>query len=471
MKKNNNKVKKLLIALLIVLPFFTTIFYKLENDYFWHIKAGEYIFKNGFLRHDVFSWYLYDKYWMSHEWLFELFLYLLKIIFGKLHVFVYSCLCLILLIFIMFYPNRNKITKNLPFTLFYIVFFFLIFLGFIQARPHLLSFSMFALVVYFLLDLYNNEESKKIYFLPLITILWSNYHGGSSNLPYLLCVMFIISGLFSFNFKKIEANKISSKQLKKYIVTMFLCMIAVLINIHGFKMFIYPYENILDSTMVNNITEWRNTSLSYWYDYTYYMFVLFIIGIMLFSNKKINFLHLTIFLFTVYLGLKSIRFWPYSYITSMFFVYDYVEKRKIDSGTDICILLLILFMVIFIAFSVSNKFKISYRLNLNDELVEIIKNEEPKRLYNAYDYGGELIYHDIPVFIDGRADLYSKYNYSDALNISRLNEDYETLINKYNFDYFLVQKDYPISMYLKYSDKYQLIYKDKKTYFYKKKNS
>ena len=176
-------------------------------------------------------------------------------------------------------------------------------------------------------------------------------------------------------------------------------------------------------------------------------------------------------MFTVYLGLKSIRFWPYSYITSMFFIYDYVGKRKVDKGSDICILLLILFMIIFIAFSVSNKFKISYKLNLNDEIVDIIKNEEPKRLYNAYDYGGELIYHDIPVFIDGRADLYSKYNYKDALNISRLNEDYEKLIKKYDFDYFLVQKNYPINMYLKYSDRYQLIYKDKKTYFYKKKNS
>ena len=55
-----------------------------------------------------------------------------------------------------------------------------------------------------------------------------------------------------------------------------------------------------------------------------------------------------------------------------------------------------------------------------------------------YDYGGILIYNDIEVFIDGRADLYSKYNYKDYLDISCLRGDYPKLIEKYDFDYFLV---------------------------------
>jgi hypothetical protein len=85
-----------------------------------------------------------------------------------------------------------------------------------------------------------------------------------------------------------------------------------------------------------------------------------------------------------------------------------------------------------------------------------------------YDYGGELIYNDIPVFIDGRADLYTKYNYKDYLNISNLNGDYVKLIEKYNFDYFLVDKDYSINTYLKYNNQYEVIYKDKKVLLYKK---
>ena len=86
-----------------------------------------------------------------------------------------------------------------------------------------------------------------------------------------------------------------------------------------------------------------------------------------------------------------------------------------------------------------------------------------------YDYGGELIYNDIEVFIDGRADLYSKYNYKDYLDISYLEGDYVKLIDKYDFDYFLVSSDYSIATYLKYSDEFELIVKDKNIYLYKKK--
>jgi hypothetical protein len=111
---------------------------------------------------------------------------------------------------------------------------------------------------------------------------------------------------------------------------------------------------------------------------------------------------------------------------------------------------------------------IKFSTNISEELVSVLKSENPSRLFNMYDYGGELIYNDIPVFIDGRADLYTKYNYKDYLNISNLNGDYVKLIEKYNFDYFLVDKDYSINTYLKYNNQYEVIYKDKKVLLYKK---
>ena len=32
---------------------------------------------------------------------------------------------------------------------------------------------------------------------------------------------------------------------------------------------------------------------------------------------------------------------------------------------------------------------------LDNKIIDIIKDENPKRLYNMYDYGGELVYNDI----------------------------------------------------------------------------
>ena len=113
-------------------------------------------------------------------------------------------------------------------------------------------------------------------------------------------------------------------------------------------------------------------------------------------------------------------------------------------------------------------YKNSHKVNISEKMINRIKYEKPKRLYNIYDLGGELIYNDIKVFSDGRADLYSKYSLRDIINISKLDGDYKEKIDYYNFDYFLVNNKFKIFNYLDENDNYELIYNDKDIYLYKK---
>ena len=191
-----------LLIFSISISLFLLLTMRVESDYFWHIKAGEYMFKNGILRKDVFSWILNGKYWMSHEWLFEVIIYVFKLLFGNYHMLIYGGICLVSLFLILFLGNKKNYLKNIPFTLLWFVLSFIL-VAFVQVRPHLISFCFVATTIYFLYDLYKDENSKRIYFLPIISILWSNLHGGSSNLSYLFCLVFLIGGLFSFNFSKI----------------------------------------------------------------------------------------------------------------------------------------------------------------------------------------------------------------------------------------------------------------------------
>lgn len=462
-----NKTFLSFIFLLLSLSLFMLLFLVGESDYYWHIKAGEYIFNNGVLKKDVFSWYVQGKYWMSHEWLFEYFLYFLKYLFGSYHMIVYGFFCIVSLFSILFFSNRKGYMKNIPFSLLWIVLF-LVLIGFIQARPHLFSFSLLALTIWFLYDLYKNQNSRKIYFLPLVTILWSNVHGGSSNLSYLFCFVFLFIGLFSFDFGKFKATRFTKKQLLKYLIVGLLCMLCVCINIHGIKMFVYPYENMLDTVMLNNIAEWQPTNLNVKVHYLYFVLLAVIFLTLLISKKKIEFIDLVLLAISIYLGLKSVRFWGYTYIIMTFVIFNYVGKRKYDKGSNLCICIIGL---IFLSFFILNYDTIDKNINkrlLDDSMIKCIKKENPKRLYNMYDYGGELVFNDIEVFIDGRADLYSKYNYLDYLNISRLETDYLALINKYNFDYLLVDKTYPIHTLLKYSEDYEMVKENIDTALYKK---
>ena len=104
MKKNNFYY---LLLLIVSISFASLVCFHLEPDSFWHVKAGEYMLKHGVLKHDIFSWAVLSKYWMSHEWLFEVILASLKSLFGTTHVYIYcfisSVINLICFIFICFF--------------------------------------------------------------------------------------------------------------------------------------------------------------------------------------------------------------------------------------------------------------------------------------------------------------------------------------------------------------------------------
>ena len=449
-----------------------TLLFSKESDYFWHVKAGEVMFNNGkVLCEDVFSWFREGEYWMSHEWGFDYLIYAMKHLFGDVHLFLYSFVCTLGLLFILFFSNKKSYIKNIIFSLFWLICF-LIFCVYIQARPHLISFLFVALTIWFCYDLFKNEYSKKIYSLPLITVFWANFHGGSSNLSYLFCFVFLIVGLFKFKFSKLEAMRINKNQALKYLGVSVLCMLAICINPHGIRMLIYPYFNITDTIMISFISEWQPTVLSSSNHYPYFLLIIVIMFILLLSKEKIKLIDFILFGISVFLGLKSVRFWAYTYIIMSYVVFNYIPSRKIDRGTT-----RILFMLgsVFLAIFISNYDMLAkeYRTTyISAEMIDTIKSENPQRLYNMYDYGGELIYNDIKVFVDGRADLYSRYNLKDYADISKLANGSIGLMDKYDFDYFLVDRNYPINIYLEYnSDKYELLKIDENTLFYKKKDS
>ena len=57
-KKNiqkRNKLVPFIVVFVLCFSLFSLLFIQVENDYFWHIKAGEFMFHNHLLKKDVFS--------------------------------------------------------------------------------------------------------------------------------------------------------------------------------------------------------------------------------------------------------------------------------------------------------------------------------------------------------------------------------------------------------------------------------
>ena len=190
----------------------------------------------------------------------------------------------------------------------------------------------------------------------------------------------------------------------------------------------------------------------------------------MFSKKKVELLDFVLFGFCTYLGLKSIRFWPYTYIMMSYIVFHYVGKRETDKGTYLGMFILSLIFIASFFVKQQSIFHPSDQYALSSKDIAIIQKTKPARLFNMYDYGGDLIYHNIPVFVDSRVDPYSKINYKDYLIFSNMQGNYETLMEKYNFDYLLIDCKYPVYNYLKDNPDVELIYQNGDIYYYKKKN-
>lgn len=472
-----NKLLKNKTLICYSLLFFTmTLFYcilvHLESDYYWHIKAGEVMVKTkSILTKDIFSWYVSGRTWVSHEWLFEVIIYYLKMVFGSYHIYIYSFSTIFCLLMLLFFSKKDDYLKNVSFSLLW-SFLSIVILCYTQVRPQLISYIFLALTVYFSYDLYERKESRKIYFLPLVALLWSNIHGGSSNLSYIIPVVFLLAGSFDFSFKKIYSTRISNKQIVKYLLVILMCVLAICINPSGIGMLFYPYQNMMDGFMLKTISEWQPTNLNDITHYFYIFIILLLIIVFIFSDKRLKFIDFLLFGISVFMGFKSVRFWIYTYIIMNFVVFNYISFRKNDKGTNL--ILIVLSLIIFSAFifSVPNMDKVYSKSKIiSDSAISVLKNEKPKRLYNYYDYGGYLLYNNIDVFIDGRADLYSKYNYKDYYNISVMSSDYNKLIKKYNFDYFIIPNNLGLNTYLNSNDNYVRIYHDKNSSIYKYKKT
>ena len=458
----NNKSKNIYLMLTFIgIMFFSIFFFYYENDYYWHSKIGNYIINNKSIPFiDVFSWYgiANNLHWISHEWLFGVFINIFELIFGRFGPLIYVAIMLLMISYLLFKLSKEFLYKNSLYTIILSLFGLVIFCNKMVPRPHLLSYLFVILTLMIIKNIFNNEKNRSIYFVPLITILWANIHGGSSNLGYILYFLVFLSSI-SFLPKHISITKVQRNNL------MFACIssfIFILVNPHFYKMIIYPYINMTYSNMINCIDEWQAINIMHVDGIIYLLLMVLIIFFLIKNFKKINLLDVFILLPFMILAIKSIKFMPYFYIMTIFTIPKYWNTSNIIINEKIVLYFITLGFILFSTFL----FHLDYFKKIEDNIINYIKNDENIVLYNSYNLGGYLIYKDVKVFIDGRADLYVDSILCDVCDIEK-NSNF-TKLDNYSFNTYIVQNNTNIYDYLNNNSKYELIMSDKYNTLFKK---
>lgn len=489
--RHEDKTPGMLLALVAILGIaITAIVYTFSegisgNDFWWHIKVGEWVVSNKAVpTTDIFSWYgtAHEIPWTAHEWLADVILYLVHSSFGVGGVFVLSLTAALCMTLMLWRDAKKYVEQNILIGGLYFVLLAVTTSIFFYGRPHLFSYFLLYWELKVLYAFVKDPHSKGIYSIPVLTCLWSNIHGGSASLAYCLCVVFLVVGLLNIKIGRIEPTRLEKKSFIKLLVITFCSVGAMLINPVGVEVLLYPYKSFGDQLQMTLISEWRSPDAKEIGDLILFILpiVLMLIGFFA-EEKRIRLLDLAVMGVFVLLFLRSVRFIMLWYIAASFCAFPYVPLCKIKpmsqkSEKTLVVVCLVVFALLIGVAGVNiyetAKDEELISVTISDEAISAVKVDNPERIFNDYNLGEALIYSEIPVFFDARADLYAYDSLmADGVSLMFLEQanadagisyvDVDLLIEKYDFDAILILKTRPLYSYIiSHAEQFQCVYED-----------
>lgn len=465
------------------------------NDAYWHIKTGEWVSQKGIIDKCYGSWVLEEDSWIAHEWLFGWILYQISKS-GMNNIVRFFDFLFLIVEFLCLYQG-GILKKNEKPAMFYweavLILQFSVYALQMTARPQYVTTIFIAL---FILILNNSQKGnyKILYFLPIITVIWTNIHGGTAILSYLILLIYFICNAFNGSIGKIYFKKAPEKWIVHCCVVFSLTIISIMINPYGYQMLLYPYQNMQDKLMLSLIAEWASPDAKNIITLIFQIIPVLLGLIALIQYpQKVKAYDVALFFFFIILYLRSKRFYPFLIVVQTCLISPYafslggifkINKKEMASWqrsiNNLGIIMLGIFCMGYIISScVTADFdKIKKNKEIPDQLLNLILQDQPIKICNQYGIGGYLLFHGIDVFVDGRYEPYNQKgvinDYVTLMHTKNINDYYEidSIIQKYEFDSFLITvENIPLGIYLENkSGKYELCYKDEYWLYYSLKN-
>lgn len=444
--------RKTFMLLLISGVLFSALFsfnyqfrHSIDCDTFWHIKTGEYIYTHGSVpTHDIFSWYGAENNlrWINHEWLYDLIVFYVHHALGMYGVIIFTSI-LAGLIFLALYKLIEIRSQNPLLSLFLSLLGICGLTPFVIPRPQSISYLLLLTAAVLM------ERKKYFWVLPLV-VIGVNLHGGFYPMYILLMAYYLWR--------------------EKPSMILFAAL-SVMINPYGAEMIAYPFKVQMYPEFSRYIAEWVPTKLTGRGNQIHLMtYLLLLVSVF---NKKVKTEDALFSLLLAVQTLTSARHVAFLYLLLIPVLSPYIAMNGIFNyrfsqlnEDRIKTVFTGLIVLIFILFAFSTDFHREIPLNgYPKEAVHYIKQNNLDRICNMYGDGGFLIYNGIKPLIDGRADIFAPvYNntklFGDYSRFFSLEEDFKIMLDKYNINYLLINKNEQIYRAMVHTGLYSTVYQD-----------
>lgn len=198
--EENNKILKIskkrniiisIIAIICIAMYAMALAPKvLQNDTFYTLKIGEYIYNNGIsnLKEDLYSWH--ELPYTYPHWLYDLGMFIIYNKWGQAGIYA-STMVLSAILGISIYFLSNKKSRNSIVSFVVTIFAMYLIRDFIAARAQLVTFILFIWTVFFIEKFIETANFKYGFGLIIIPLLIANLHSAVFPFYFILFLPYI----------------------------------------------------------------------------------------------------------------------------------------------------------------------------------------------------------------------------------------------------------------------------------------
>lgn len=425
----------LLMSVILAVVFFHLTRAIRDNDFFWHLKTGQWIWENKEIpAEDPFSFTaeklqsVREKFIMSSYWLSQAVFWFFYSAAGMGGIVLLRFIMVGGLIAVMI---RRKEGDSVIYAGLLLLFLSMLLSSYPVERPHIFSFLFFALLLHLLRGRKGFSEGSRygsfLYItLPLLMMTWANMHAGYIVGAAVIALYAVFEG---FKFFSPALMPMQKNDYKILLTAGSIGLLASFVNPNTWHVF---SENILfqyDHITYNNI-EFQSTVRIFkmFHDQSviiYWLMLFLTAAGLLINRKKADITEAALLAVTGYFSFTSIRYVAFFMIAALPVVAKIFSEGKFIKPARALILAGSLFTGVFFTWDHISFGNLSSGKWIDEQKFPaaaadfILANNLRGNMYNYFNWGGYLIWRLAPerkVFIDGRT-LYSQiYQESDLID-------------------------------------------------------
>lgn len=454
---------RLMIAILFLLMFAMAVRVPVAADTWWHLRSGEYIVEEGVVpQTDPFSHTRLGETWIDHSWGAQVVLYGIFQVFGggrepgasgNAGLALYTAVLATAGMAVVYLMCEGNAYLRA----------FAVMLGattaavFWSPRPHMMSFLFSALILY-VLYLYKYRHLNRLWLLPVLMLIWANMHGGFA-IGFVLLAGFMTGEMMGNLLNPDDTRTVLWPRLRAFLWPMLATGAAVAVNPYGMRLFRYPLDTVRLGVLRDYVEEWASPSFHEPAAWPFLLLLIGVFGATGLSNRRIDWTDLVLVSGTLVMALTAGRNIAVFALVATPVLSRHVNAWLVDRGwqfepmRQISSSLVRLNWLVLLIIAVLAGVKIADTLNWSTmraaqaELLPVeaaafvAQNPLPGAMFNSYNWGGYLIFAapDVPVYVDGRTDVYGDRFLREYVGLTRLNTGWSDRLRQEGIGFVVIE--------------------------------